>query len=88
MIKKHNLTALAIGSLVLLLPALALAAGDGSGGGAVDIDSKSLLGWYIAALGWGLVTSLTPCVYPMIPITLAVFGARDKDTSRGKAFLL
>jgi thioredoxin:protein disulfide reductase len=35
----------------------------------------------------GLFTSLTPCVYPLIPITVGVFGAR-KATSRGKALLL
>src|SRR5688500_17533139 len=35
----------------------------------------------------GLLTSLTPCVYPLIPITVSVFGAR-KAESRGKAVLL
>ena len=28
------------------------------------------------ALGYGILTSLTPCVYPMIPITVSIFGAR------------
>jgi thioredoxin:protein disulfide reductase len=28
------------------------------------------------ALGYGVLTSLTPCVYPMIPITVSIFGAR------------
>jgi thiol:disulfide interchange protein DsbD len=48
-------------------------------------------GWawmYLAAFGFGFQTSLTPCVYPMIPITLGIFGARGKDVSRGKALLL
>jgi thioredoxin:protein disulfide reductase len=35
----------------------------------------------------GLFTSLTPCVYPLIPITVGVFGAR-KAESRLKATLL
>lgn len=35
----------------------------------------------------GLLTALTPCVYPLIPITVGVFGARKAD-SRGRAFLL
>ena len=35
----------------------------------------------------GLLTSLTPCVYPLIPITVGVFGARQA-TSRGKAVVL
>lgn len=35
----------------------------------------------------GLLTSLTPCVYPLIPITVSVFGAR-KAEGRGKAMVL
>ncbi|MCB0328304.1 MAG: thioredoxin family protein [Bdellovibrionales bacterium] len=42
-----------------------------------------LLSVYMA----GLLSSLTPCVYPMIPITLSVFGATG-DTSRTKSALL
>jgi thiol:disulfide interchange protein DsbD len=38
------------------------------------------------ALGAGLLTALTPCVLPMVPITLAIFGA--KGVSRGRAFAL
>jgi thiol:disulfide interchange protein DsbD len=37
------------------------------------------------ALGFGLLTSLTPCVYPMIPITLAIFGAKGVGRSRAAA---
>src|SRR4051812_2705947 len=36
----------------------------------------------------GLLTSLTPCIYPLIPITLAVIGARTKQQSRIKSFTL
>lgn len=35
----------------------------------------------------GLATAATPCVYPMIAITVSVFGAR-KAESRGRAMLL
>ncbi len=35
----------------------------------------------------GLLTSLTPCVYPLIPITVGVFGARQAD-SKARAFIL
>ncbi len=35
----------------------------------------------------GIGTSLTPCVYPLIPVTLALFGAND-STSRLRSFLL
>jgi thiol:disulfide interchange protein DsbD len=48
-------------------------------------------GWmwmYLAAFGFGFQTSLTPCVYPMIPITLGIFGARGGNVSRGRALLL
>jgi thiol:disulfide interchange protein DsbD len=48
-------------------------------------------GSYAGALGLvflaGLATSLTPCVYPMIAITVSVFGARQAE-SRSKAALL
>jgi len=43
---------------------------------------------YLGSFWFGFLTSLTPCVYPMIPITLGIFGARGKDVSRGKALLL
>ena len=48
-------------------------------------------GWhwaFLAAFGFGFLTSLTPCVYPMIPIVLGVFGARGESVSRGKAMIL
>jgi thiol:disulfide interchange protein DsbD len=37
------------------------------------------------ALGFGLLTALTPCVYPMIPITLAIFGAKGVSRARAAA---
>src|SRR5437773_402943 len=43
---------------------------------------------YLASFGAGFLTSLTPCVYPMIPITLGIFGARGKDVSRARRLLL
>jgi len=36
------------------------------------------------ALTAGLLTALTPCVYPMIPITISIFGAKT-GVSRGRA---
>ncbi|MBW2215399.1 MAG: thioredoxin family protein [Deltaproteobacteria bacterium] len=48
-------------------------------------------GSYLGALGLifvaGLATSLTPCVYPMIAVTVSVFGARQAE-SRSRAALL
>lgn len=69
----------------------ALASGT-AGGGAVDRFAEALdQGWiwaYLLAFAFGFLTSLTPCVYPMIPITVAVFGAKGEAVSRRKAFAL
>ncbi len=77
--------ALATAFVVLLIPALAWAGGDGDFAASRD---KGVLGLYLAAYGAGVMTALTPCVYPMIPIVIGVFGARDDGTSRGRAFAL
>ena len=34
----------------------------------------------LAALAGGLLVSLTPCVYPMIAVTVSVFGAREAES--------
>ncbi|MGE3972954.1 MAG: cytochrome c biogenesis protein CcdA [Bdellovibrionales bacterium] len=34
----------------------------------------------------GILTSFTPCIFPMIPITLAIIGARSAATSRHTKF--
>jgi len=39
------------------------------------LEKGSLLAFLFVFLG-GILTSLTPCVYPMIPITIAVIGAQ------------
>ncbi len=41
---------------------------------------------FLFALTAGLLTALTPCVYPMIPITVSIFGG--KGTTRGRSFAL
>ncbi len=38
---------------------------------------------YAWAFAQGVLVDFTPCVYPLIPITVAIFGA--KDVSRGRA---
>ncbi|MEZ4306723.1 MAG: cytochrome c biogenesis protein CcdA [Polyangiaceae bacterium] len=50
------------------------------------MDENPLYGSLIA-FGAGLGTCLTPCVYPMIAITVSVFGAKQAK-SRGQAMLL
>jgi thioredoxin:protein disulfide reductase len=47
--------------------------------------SGPMLAIGLAFLG-GVLTSLTPCVYPLIPITVSIFGARK--AGRGEAMLL
>jgi thiol:disulfide interchange protein DsbD len=37
---------------------------------------------------WGIISSLTPCVYPMIPITVAFFGSQTRERSKKKTFAL
>ncbi len=71
--------------VIVSIPALAFAAGDGD---FAEYEERGL-GWmYLGSFVAGLATSLTPCVYPMIPITLAIFGARGQDVSRRRALLL
>lgn len=43
-------------------------------------------GAYATAFVYGVLVDLTPCVFPLIPITVAVFGA--KGVSRARALLL
>ncbi len=48
----------------------------------------SLLLSFAAAYGGGLLASLTPCVYPMIPITAGVIGNSNVGGSKMRGFLL
>ncbi len=41
----------------------------------------------LAAFGFGVLVSLTPCVYPMVAITVSVFGAKESQ-SRLQSFAL
>ena len=48
-------------------------------------------GWlwaYASVFVGGFLTSLTPCVYPLIPITVSLFGARGDDVPRRRAMVL
>ena len=84
-LSRRRLLALLAFLAIVLVPALAFAGGDG------DFKEYESRGWgwmYLASFGFGFLTSLTPCVYPMIPITLAIFGARGKDVSKKRAILL
>jgi thiol:disulfide interchange protein DsbD len=87
--KQSKVLALAaLGAIGLALVPAILPTGPSS-----SLDAAKLLdgGRLLVAAGviflGGLLTSLTPCVYPLIPITVGVFGARQAD-SRGRAFVL
>ena len=45
--------------------------------------SKSLLAIFIAGFVGGLVALFTPCVWPIIPMTVSFFLKRSKDRSQG-----
>ncbi|MEZ4359729.1 MAG: cytochrome c biogenesis protein CcdA [Kofleriaceae bacterium] len=78
------LTALAVVAVVLLWPQVAHAAD-------APFQEYEQRGWFwmfVGAFGFGFLTSLTPCVYPMIPIVLGIFGARGADVTRGRAMVL
>ncbi|WP_434389136.1 protein-disulfide reductase DsbD family protein [Melittangium boletus] len=51
------------------------------------LESGSLALGAAVVFAGGLLTAMTPCVYPLIPITVSVFGARQAE-GRGKALLL
>ncbi len=38
-----------------------------------NLAKAGLLGFLVAAMGWGLFSLVQPCVYPLIPITLTFF---------------
>jgi thiol:disulfide interchange protein DsbD len=50
------------------------------------LEGQSLFSALLLSFGAGIATSLTPCVYPMIAITVSVFGARKvKSRTEGAA---
>lgn len=49
-----------------------------------DTSDQSLLWIFLGGFGGGLIALLTPCVWPMIPMTVSFFLKRNKK-SRGKA---
>ncbi len=84
-------TTLMLASAALLLLASVLIPGIAHADEAGEFAKTLEKGWlwaYLVSFGTGILTSLTPCVYPMIPITVAVFGSKDEETSRKKAFVL
>lgn len=61
--------------------------GAAAGGGAANASSQKLaealakggVWWFAALFVGGLLLNLTPCVFPMLGVTLSIFGARRKE---------
>ncbi|MGA0045248.1 MAG: protein-disulfide reductase DsbD family protein, partial [Candidatus Kapaibacteriota bacterium] len=49
-----------------------------------DMKRDGLLGFFFGAMGIGFLALLTPCVFPMIPITVSFFTKRNEQ-QRGRA---
>ncbi len=84
------LLALATFVAVAYLPDLV--SGRGATGASSDLGLGGLLAHgsglaFAIAFAGGVLTSLTPCVYPLIPITVSIFGAREAR-SRGHSVAL
>lgn len=83
---KIGLAALVAGLLVAVVPAWLT-------GPSADLTGSLQLGaglWAAIPILFlaGVLTSLTPCVYPLIPITVSIFGARSQTSNRARAAAL
>jgi len=84
-IRRLTLLPLALASLVaLLVPSVAWA---GPSDAFTRALAKGPLYAALAALVGGMAVSLTPCVYPMVAVTVSIFGAKQAK-SRAEGFLL
>lgn len=50
--------------------------------------AKGLFWAFLGVFAAGIAASLTPCVYPMIPIVLVIVGAKNQPRARARGFLL
>ena len=68
----------------VLLPATATTPPAGACG-EVAQDSKQSSAWSVFVLGFlgGLIALITPCVFPMIPVTVSFFTKRSKTKKQG-----
>jgi thiol:disulfide interchange protein DsbD len=52
-----------------------------------ELEKSGLWGFFLLAIGGGLLSLVMPCVYPLIPITITYF-VKQGAGSRGKSLLL
>ena len=50
-----------------------------------DSEGKSLFGIFILGLAGGFIALLTPCVFPMIPLTVSFFTKKGQSRGKGAA---
>lgn len=83
-IKKDSIDQAALGSEVVTGDARFGNPVKDCGVGAVETGGQSL--WSIILLGFlgGLAALLTPCVFPMIPLTVSFFTKRSESKTKGK----
>ena len=54
------------------------------GGTAAQAGSKSLWALILEAILWGFLMLLTPCVFPMVPMTVSFFIKRSGSAAKGR----
>ena len=64
--------------------AVAEASADKVSDAAASATGGSLWGFILSAVGWALIALLTPCVFPMIPMTVSYFLKGSGSVARGR----
>ena len=83
----HLALALLVGLAIPFLPHLLTQGVETDLSGRLGLAGGVTAGTFAVLFVAGILTSLTPCVYPLIPITVSVFGARQAQ-HRGRSALL
>ena len=52
--------------------------------GPIQSNGKSIWGLILEAILWGFAMLLTPCVFPMVPMTISFFVKGDENKAAGK----
>jgi thiol:disulfide interchange protein len=53
-----------------------------------NYEYKSLWALFLAALGFGFIAFLTPCVYALVPVTVSMFLKKSKTPEKGRKNIL
>ena len=57
---------------------------EGKGASAADSGSKGIWGLILEAILWGFLMLLTPCVFPMVPMTVSFFLKQSGSPAAGR----